>query len=58
VNPEDVAPLTGAGLTPYRAIKKIWHILNANKNIAIIGMDDFDFMPFNMQRFWGRAQML
>lgn len=38
MNPQDLAPLTDAGLTPYRAIKKIRHILNANKNIAIIGM--------------------
>jgi alcohol dehydrogenase, propanol-preferring len=38
LNPEELAPLTDAGLTPYRAIKKIRHILNANKNIAIIGI--------------------
>lgn len=38
LNPEGLAPLTDAGLTPYRAIKKIRHMLNANKNIAIIGI--------------------
>lgn len=38
LNPEELAPLTDAGLTSYRAIKKIRHTLNANKNIAIIGI--------------------
>ncbi len=37
-NPENLAPLTDAGLTPYRAIKKIRHLLGPGKSIAIIGI--------------------
>lgn len=35
---EEIAPLTDAGLTPYRAIKKVRHQLVPGKNIAIIGI--------------------
>jgi propanol-preferring alcohol dehydrogenase len=35
---EEVAPLTDAGLTPYRAIKKIRNLLGPGKNIAVIGI--------------------
>ncbi|MGG6460608.1 MAG: NAD(P)-dependent alcohol dehydrogenase [Candidatus Eiseniibacteriota bacterium] len=38
LSPEEVAPLTDAGLTPYRAIKKVRHLLVPGKNIAIIGI--------------------
>jgi propanol-preferring alcohol dehydrogenase len=36
--PEELAPLTDAGLTPYRAIKKVRHILGPGTSIAVIGM--------------------
>jgi alcohol dehydrogenase, propanol-preferring len=35
---EEVAPLTDAGLTPYRAVKKIRHLLGPGKTIAIFGI--------------------
>jgi alcohol dehydrogenase, propanol-preferring len=38
LKPEDIAPLTDAGLTTYRAIRKVKHILGPGKSIAIIGM--------------------
>jgi alcohol dehydrogenase, propanol-preferring len=38
LNPEELAPLTDAGLTPYRAIKKVRHLLTPGTSIAIIGM--------------------
>jgi len=38
LKPEEVAPLTDAGLTPYRAIKKIRHLLGPGKSIGIIGI--------------------
>jgi propanol-preferring alcohol dehydrogenase len=38
IKPEELAPLTDAGLTPYRAIKKIRHLLVPGTNIAIIGV--------------------
>jgi propanol-preferring alcohol dehydrogenase len=43
LKPEELAPLTDAGLTPYRAIKKVRHILGPNKNIAIIGIGGLGF---------------
>lgn len=36
--PEKIAPLTDAGLTPYRAIKKVRHHLGPGKSIGIIGV--------------------
>jgi propanol-preferring alcohol dehydrogenase len=36
--PENLAPLTDAGLTPYRAIKKVKHFLGPGKSIAIFGI--------------------
>jgi alcohol dehydrogenase, propanol-preferring len=38
IRPEELAPLTDAGLTPYRAIKKIRHQLGPGKTIAIFGI--------------------
>lgn len=38
LKPEEIAPLTDAGLTPYRAVKKVRHLLVPGKNIAIIGI--------------------
>ncbi len=37
-NPENLAPLTDAGLTPYRAIKKVKSYLGPGKSIAIFGI--------------------
>ena len=36
--PENLAPLTDAGLTPYRAIKKIKNLLGPGKSIAVFGI--------------------
>jgi alcohol dehydrogenase, propanol-preferring len=38
LSPEEVAPLTDAGLTPYRAIKKVRHLLAPGRYIAVIGI--------------------
>ena len=38
LTPEEMAPLTDAGLTPYRAVKKASAMLGPGKSIAIIGM--------------------
>ena len=34
----EVAPLTDAGLTPYRAVKKVRHMLGPGTSIAVIGI--------------------
>jgi propanol-preferring alcohol dehydrogenase len=36
--PENLAPLTDAGLTPYRAIKKVKSMLGPGRNIGILGI--------------------
>lgn len=38
ISPEKLAPLTDAGLTPYRAIKKVRHLLGPGKSIGVIGI--------------------
>lgn len=35
---EELAPLTDAGLTPYRAVKKVRHMLGPGTSIAVIGI--------------------
>jgi len=37
IKTEELAALTDAGLTPYRAIKKIRHLLEPGTNVAIVG---------------------
>jgi len=53
LNPEELAPLTDAGLTPYRAIKKIKPILNSNKNMAIIGIGGLGLYAIQYARILG-----
>jgi alcohol dehydrogenase, propanol-preferring len=53
LKPEELAPLTDAGLTPYRAIKKVRHILGPNKNIAIIGIGGLGFYGIQYARILG-----
>ena len=43
LKPEELAPLTDAGLTPYRAIKKVRHILGPNRSVAIMGIGGLGF---------------
>jgi propanol-preferring alcohol dehydrogenase len=38
LKPEEIAPLTDAGLTPYRAVKKVRHLLVPGKYIGVIGI--------------------
>jgi alcohol dehydrogenase, propanol-preferring len=38
LNPRDIAPLTDAGLTPYRAVKKIKHLLNPGSFALVLGI--------------------
>lgn len=38
LKPEELAPLTDAGLTPYRAIKKVSRMLGPGTSIAVVGM--------------------
>jgi propanol-preferring alcohol dehydrogenase len=38
LTPEEMAPLTDAGLTPYRALKKVSSMLGPGTSIAVVGM--------------------
>lgn len=38
LDPKHVAPLTDAGLTPYRAVKKVRHLLNPNSFTLLFGV--------------------
>lgn len=38
LNPKDIAPLTDAGLTPYRAVKKVRNLLNPDSFVLITGI--------------------
>jgi propanol-preferring alcohol dehydrogenase len=38
LKPEELAPLTDAGVTPYRAIKKVRHLLGPGTSIAVFGI--------------------
>jgi propanol-preferring alcohol dehydrogenase len=53
LKPEELAPLTDAGLTPYRAIKKVRHILGPNRNVAIIGIGGLGFYATQYARILG-----
>ena len=38
LDPKDIAPLTDAGLTPYRAVKKVRNVLNPDSFVLVIGI--------------------
>jgi len=53
LKPEELAPLTDAGLTPYRAIKKVRHLLGPGKSIGIVGMGGLGFYATQYARILG-----
>ncbi len=53
MKPEQIAPLTDAGLTPYRAIKKVRHLLGPNKYVAVIGIGGLGFYGTQYARIFG-----
>ena len=53
MKPEELAPLTDAGLTPYRAIKKVPHILGPGKYIAVIGIGGLGSYAIQYARILG-----
>lgn len=53
IKPEQLAPLTDAGLTPYRAIKKVRNVLSADKFIAVIGIGGLGFYGVQYAKIFG-----
>lgn len=52
---EEIAPLTDAGLTPYRAIKKIRNSLGPGKNIAIVGIGGLGYYAVQYAKILGQS---
>ena len=52
---EEIAPLTDAGLTPYRAIKKVRSMLGPGKNIAIVGIGGLGFYAIQYAKILGQS---
>jgi propanol-preferring alcohol dehydrogenase len=55
IRPEELAPLTDAGLTPYRAIKKIRHLLGPGKSIAIFGIGGLGSYAIQYAKILGQS---
>ena len=56
IRPEELSPpLTDAGLTPYRAIKKIRHLLGPGKSIAIFGIGGLDSYAIQYAKILGQS---
>ena len=53
LKPEELAPLTDAGLTPYRAIKKVRHLLVPGKYVAVIGIGGLGSYAIQYARILG-----
>jgi propanol-preferring alcohol dehydrogenase len=53
MKPEQLAPLTDAGLTPYRAIKKVRNVLSADKFVAVIGIGGLGFYGLQYAKIFG-----
>jgi alcohol dehydrogenase, propanol-preferring len=52
---EELAPLTDAGLTPYRAIKKIRHTLGPSKVIAVMGIGGLGYYAVQYAKILGQT---
>jgi propanol-preferring alcohol dehydrogenase len=55
---EELAPLTDAGLTPYRAIKKIRHILGPGKVIAVMGIGGLGYYAVQYAKILGQTSKI
>jgi propanol-preferring alcohol dehydrogenase len=58
IHPEQLAPLTDAGLTPYRAIKKIRHLLGPGKTIAIFGIGGLGSYAVQYAKILGQSSTI
>jgi propanol-preferring alcohol dehydrogenase len=56
--PVNLAPLRDAGLTPYRAIKKVRHLLGPGKSIAVIGLGGLGFYGMQYAKILGQGSVV
>jgi propanol-preferring alcohol dehydrogenase len=52
---ESIAPLTDAGLTPYRAIKNIRNLLGPEKTNGIVGIGDLGYYGVQYAKILGQS---
>ena len=52
---EEIAPLTDAGLTTYRAIKKVRSILGPGKSIAVLGIGGLGYYAIQYAKILGQS---
>lgn len=52
---KEIAPLTDAGLTPYRAIKKVRSMLGPGKSIAIVGIGGLGYYAIQYAKILGQS---
>jgi propanol-preferring alcohol dehydrogenase len=55
---ESIAPLTDAGLTPYRAIKNIRNLLGPGKTIGIVGVGGLGYYAVQYAKILGQSANL
>lgn len=54
-NIEEIAPLTDAGLTPYRAIKSIRNMLGPGKSIGVVGIGGLGYYAVQYAKMLGQS---
>jgi len=58
LEPRDAAPLTDAGLTSYRAIKRSFHLLGAKSSAAVIGVGGLGHMAIQILKALSGTQVI
>jgi propanol-preferring alcohol dehydrogenase len=55
---EEIAPLTDAGLTPYRAIKTVRNMLGPGKSIGIVGIGGLGYYAVQYAKMLGQSSVV
>lgn len=58
VNPEDVSPLADAGITAYRAVKKVAPLAKPGTQVLMIGMGGLGHIGVQLMREFGNADII
>jgi propanol-preferring alcohol dehydrogenase len=58
MSPQEAAPITDAGLTPYHAIKRSLHLLNPRATAVVIGVGGLGHMAVQILRAMTSAQII
>ena len=55
---EEIAPLTDAGLTPYRAIKTVRNMLGPGKSIGVVGIGGLGYYAVQYAKMLGQSSVV